>query len=63
MSNRVDSLLSAFLLLALAIIVSADRFITETPLSKFLLGVLAGLTIVGGIVYVYRISWQSGQKH
>jgi hypothetical protein len=62
MNNRLDSLLFAFILLSLAVVQGIDHFAVESSLTQFITGPLVGLTIVGGIVYVYRISVQSGQR-
>ncbi|MBX3085524.1 MAG: hypothetical protein KF716_28065 [Anaerolineae bacterium] len=63
MQDRIDQLLAAFIILVLSVMLGVDRFVVETPLSKFFTGLLTSLTIVGGIVYVYRIASHSGQHH
>jgi hypothetical protein len=62
MHNRIDDLLLAVLLLSLALTTGLDHFVAESPLTQFVTGLLTGLTIVGGIVYVYRIATQYGQR-
>lgn len=62
MHNRLDDLLLAFILLSIPLIQGIDHFVEETPVSQFVTGVLIGLAIASGLVYVYRISSQSTQK-
>jgi hypothetical protein len=62
MHNRFDELLSAFLLLALAVIIGFDRFVIQTSLTQFIAGLLVGLTLVGSIVYIYRVASHNAQR-
>lgn len=56
MNSRVQNLLSSFILLALVVIVSLDRFGTPTDLGQLVSGVLVGLTIAASLVYIALIS-------
>lgn len=56
MDKRLDELLLTFLLLGLVVSIGIDRFIIESPLTRFITSLLIGMSIVGAFVYVYRMS-------
>lgn len=62
MKTRIDDLLMAFLILAMAIVTVIDRFVAETTVSQFVIGLLTGLTIVGAIFYIIRLASQTKQE-
>jgi len=62
MKTRMDDLLMALLILFMAIATIIDRFVAETTVSQFVIGLLTGLTIVGAIVYIIRMASQTKQE-
>ncbi|MCC6615750.1 MAG: hypothetical protein IT320_19930 [Anaerolineae bacterium] len=62
MSRRVQDLLFAFILLAMTFLLTMDRFVAETDVSRFLTGLITGLLVAACVIYVVVISSQSQVK-
>jgi hypothetical protein len=56
MQNRFNELLLIFILLALAVVVGVDRVFVETSATQLISGLLTGLLIGGGIVFLIRLA-------
>ncbi len=62
MKTRIDDLLMALLILAMTIVTVIDRFAEVTSLSQTVIGILTALTILGAIVFIFRLSADSSQE-
>ena len=62
MGTRIFDWLGALLLLAVVGTITVDYFIADQGLSHVFLGILIAISLVTGVLYVYRVASATGKK-